>query len=144
MLRETLLAMAALGTSAASQPNDNDSVRAIAQVFDDAQLHGDRAMLDRLLAPDFLLVRGSGRVGDRRDFIDGFTDPGSRLGSLQISDRLLLRPTADTAIVGGEAWVRGIDGGKPFARHFRYADTFARREGNWLVIYTQITPLPGE
>ena len=142
-MRATCILLAALlAGPAAAQADDNQAVRAAAQAFDDAQQHGDRAVLERMLAPDFLLVRGSGRIGDRRDFIAGFTDPKSHLEPFDIGDRLFLRVAPDVAIVGGEAHVRGTDDGKPFAEHFRYADTFARRDGRWLVVYTQVTPLP--
>ena len=126
----------------AQMPSDNGEVRAASQAFDDAQLHGDRAVLEKMLAADFLLVHGSGKVGDKKDFIDGFTDPNSHLEPFEISDRLFIRPSSDTAIVGGEAWVRGTDHGKPFKQHFRYSDMFAKRNGQWVVVYTQVTPLP--
>ena len=131
-----------LATPAAAQPADNAEVRAAAQAFDDAQLHGDRAVLERMLAPDFLLVHGSGRVGDKKEFIDGYTDPNTHLEPFEISDRLFIRPSADTAIVGGDAWVLGTDHGKPFKQHSRYSDMFAKRNGQWVVVYTQVTPLP--
>lgn len=136
-----LLVLAA-GPLAAQAPADNREILAVAQAFDDAQVRGDRATLERMLAPDYLLVQGSGRVGDRRDFIAGWTDPKSHVEPLDIRDRLFLRPSPDTAIVGGEAWVRGTDDGKAFTQHFRYADTFVRRGGQWVVVYTQVTPLP--
>jgi ketosteroid isomerase-like protein len=136
----SLLAIAAPVFS--QTPPGNAEILAAAQAFDDAQLHGDRAALERMLAADFLLVHGSGRVGDRKDFIDGFTDPKSRLEPFEITDRLFVRPSPDTAIVGGEARVRGTDDGKPFSQHFRYSDIFARRNGQWMVVYAQVTPLP--
>lgn len=138
-----ITAFIALSTPAVAQtPPDNAEIQAAAQAFDDAQLHGDRAVLERMLAPDYLLVHGSGRVGDRKDFIDGFTDPNSHLEPFEISDRLFLRPTPDTAIVGGDARIHGTDHGKPFSQHFRYSDMFAKRGGQWVVVYTQVTPLP--
>lgn len=140
MIAALLLATAT--ASATPAPGSNAEILAAAQAFDDAQLHGDRAVLERMLAPDYLLVHGSGKVGDRKDFIDGFTDPQTRLEPFEIKDKLFLRPIPDTAIVGGEAWVRGTDHGTPFRQHFRYSDIFARRAGQWVVIYTQVTPLP--
>jgi ketosteroid isomerase-like protein len=137
-----LTLMIAAPAAAQQTPPDNAEIRAAAQAFDDAQLHGDRAVLERMLAPDYLLVHGSGRVGDKKDFIDGFTDPNAHLEPFDIRDRLFIRPSPDTAIVGGEAWVRGTDHGKPFKQHFRYSDTLARRNGQWMVVYTQVTPLP--
>jgi len=143
--RHILALTLSVATSAAAQtPSDNAEVRAAAQTFDDAQLHGDRAVLERMLAPDYLLVHGSGRVGDKKDFIDGFTDPNAHLDPFDIKDRLFLRPSADTAIVGGDARISGADHGKPFKQHFRYADMFAKRNGQWVVVYTQVTPLPAQ
>ncbi len=139
---KTFLALALIAASAPAIAQDrNSDVRAVAKEFDDAQLHGDRATLERLLAPDYLFVRGSGRVGDRGDFIEAFTSPGQKLEPFRIEDPLFLRVSGDVAIVGGEAWIRGTDGGQPFAQHFRYSDTFARRDGRWMVVYTQVTGL---
>jgi ketosteroid isomerase-like protein len=138
-----LAPLAVLTAPAGAQAQaDNAEVRAAAQAFDDAQLHGDRGVLERMLAPDYLLVHGSGRVGDKKDFIDGFTDPNAHLEPFEISDRLFLRPSPDTAIVGGDARIHGTDHGKPFSQHFRYSDIFAKRNGTWVVVYTQVTPLP--
>jgi len=141
-IRTVALAVLIAAPAVAQAPSDNAEVRAVAQAFDDAQLHGDRAVLERMLAPDFLLVHGSGRIGDKKDFIDGFTDPNAHLDPFDIKDRLFLRPSADTAIVGGEAWVTGTDHGKAFKQHFRYSDYFTKRNGAWVVVYTQVTPLP--
>jgi ketosteroid isomerase-like protein len=146
MIRALPLLVAALAAAPvpAQLAEGNAEILAAAKAFDDAQLHGDRAALEALLANDFLFVRGSGRVGDRRDFIAGFTDPKSKLDPFEISDRLFVRVSTDVAIVGGEAWVRGSDGGTRFAEHFRYADTFAKRGGRWVVVYTQVTGLPSK
>ena len=144
MLRALALPlMLAVGAPAVAQASaDNADVLAAARAFDDAQARGDRGALDRLLAPDFLMVQGSGKVGDRAEFINGFTKPQSKLEPFEVSDRLFLRPSPDTAIVGGETWLRGTDDGKPFRQHFRYSDTFVRRGGQWIVVYSQVTPLP--
>ena len=146
MNAQHMIAIALLVTApaAAQAPSDSAEVRAAAQAFDDAQLHGDRAVLERMLASDYLLVHGSGRVGDKKDFIDGFTDPNTHLDPFDIKDRLLIRPTADTAVVGGDAWISGTDHGKAFKQHFRYSDMFAKRNGQWMVVYTQVTPLPAQ
>jgi ketosteroid isomerase-like protein len=127
---------------AAQTPDGNAQVREAAQAFEQAQVSGDRAALERLLAPDFLLVRASGRIGDKADFIAGFTDPKSKLQPYEIVDRLFVRPSDDSAIVGGEALVRGTENGKAFSQHFRYSDMFVKRNDQWIVVYTQITPLP--
>ena len=95
-----------------------------------------------MLAADFLIVHGSGKVGDRRDFIAAFTQPGTTFEPFVITDRLFLRVAPDVAIAGGEARMSGTEDGRRFTQHFRYADTFVRRDGRWLALYTQVTPLP--
>ncbi|WP_294391813.1 nuclear transport factor 2 family protein [uncultured Sphingomonas sp.] len=126
----------------AQAPDGNAEVRAAADAFVHAQEQGDGTALDRLLARDFLFVRSSGRVGDRRDYIDGFTAPGMKLEPLVVTDRLFQRLSADVVIVGGEARLRGTENGRPLAQHYRYSDTLVRRDGRWQVAYSQITPLP--
>lgn len=142
MFKAALFALSLPLAAPALAADDNAEVRAVAKAFDDAQHHGDGAALERLLAPDYLFVRASGRVGDRRDFIAGFTAPGQKLEPFTIRDPLFLRVTGDVAIVGGEAWVKGVEDGKPLAEHFRYSDVFARRDGRWVAVYTQVTGLP--
>jgi hypothetical protein len=138
-----LLALTPLMSVAAQAPApDLAELRGAADAFRIAQERGNKAELERLLAPDFLFVRASGRVGDRREFIDGFTAPGIRLDPIRVADPLLIRASAEVAIVGGEAWLRGTQDGAALAQHYRFSDTFARRGGRWQVIYTQITPLP--
>lgn len=136
-----LASLACLSPGAIAQTADNAAPLAAARAFDEAQQHGDRAALERLIAPDFLIVHGSGKVGDRRAFIDGFTAPGARLDPFVITDRLFLRAAADVAIAGGEARISGVEDGRRFAQHFRFADTFVLRAGKWLALYTQVTPL---
>jgi ketosteroid isomerase-like protein len=121
---------------------DVATVRAAAATFDDAQLHGDAATIDRFLAADFVFVRGSGKVADRAAFLAAFTDPKQKLDPFTITNRVFVPLGDRSAIVGGEAVMTGTDDGKPFREHFRYADVFTWRDGRWQVVYTQVTMLP--
>jgi hypothetical protein len=142
MLR-ALVPLAIMSTVATAQaPDNNVEARAAADAFLAAQQGSDGATLERTLAPEFLFVRSSGRVGGRRDFIDGFTAPGVKLEPIVVTDRLFQRVSADVVVIGGEAQLRGTQNGRALAQHYRFADTFVRRDGRWLVIFSQITPLP--
>ncbi len=142
MKRLAFLALALATPALAQSPSPNAEILAAAHAFDEAQLHGDRTTLEAMLAPEYLVAHGSGRVGDRREFIDGFTSPGHTLEPFKIIEPIFLRVSPDVAIVGGETTFKGTEDGKPFTDHFRYADTLVKRGGKWLVVYTQITPLP--
>jgi hypothetical protein len=116
-------------------------VMAASDEFDAAQLHADRATLERYLASDMVFVRGSGKVTDRKEFIATFTSPGLKLDPFEVLDRRYIDLGKDAGIVAGEAILRGIEDGKAFVEHIRYADTFTRRNGRWQVVYVQVTPL---
>lgn len=139
-------ALLALAPAALAQgvPSDNAAPLAAEHALLAAQQHADRAALETLIAPDFLFVRGSGRIGNRGDYIAGFTDPNIRLQPFEISDPLFLRAAPDVAIAGGEGWVRGTDHGRTFAEHYRYSDTLVLRDGRWQVVFAQVTPLPAD
>lgn len=116
-------------------------VMAASDAFDAAQLHADRATLERYLASDMVFVRGSGKVTGREEFIATFTSPGLKLEPFEVLDRRYINLGKDAGIVAGEAILRGTEDGKAFVEHIRYADTFARRDGRWQVVYVQVTPL---
>ena len=117
------------------------SADAASRAFDDAQFRGDVAALARILAPDFLYVRGSGRVADRRAFIANFTDPTQHLEPFAITDRYLIPLGRDAVVVAADGVISGTAAGKPFREHFRFADTFVRRGGRWQVAFVQVTPV---
>jgi hypothetical protein len=113
-----------------------------AQAFDDAQQHHDRAVLEAMLAPDFVLITGHGAEASRDDFIKASTDPGEKLEPIVITHHRVVPLGQDGGVASGEGIERGTQDGTPFVSHFRYADVFARREGKWVVVYTQVTALP--
>lgn len=118
------------------------SVDAASKTFDDAQYRHDATLLNRMLAADFHIVHGSGKVGDKRDFVAGFTDLNVKFEPFDIRNRVVFALGEDAAVVTAEGTIRGTDHGKPFEERFRYADTFRKRGSNWEVAYIQVTPLP--
>lgn len=134
------VASALLVLTAAAQPREGGSVDAASCAFDEAQSRGDVAALERFLAPDFLYVRGSGRVASRRAFIANFSDRTQRLDPFVITDRRVV-PLGRDAVVAADGVISGTAAGRPLREHFRFAGTFVRRGGRWQVVYVQVTPV---
>jgi hypothetical protein len=44
--------------------------------------------------------------------------------------------------MGGIATLRGTDGGQRYEVRLRFADVWAKREGRWQVVYTQVAKAP--
>jgi ketosteroid isomerase-like protein len=114
-------------------------VRAAADEFDLAQVHGDRATLERYLASDFVFVRGSGKVSGRDSFLAAFTTPGDTLDPFELVDRKLIPLGRDAVIATAEVTLRGSESGERFEEHLRFADVYLFRDGRWQVVYVQVT-----
>jgi ketosteroid isomerase-like protein len=108
---------------------------AAARAYDEAQVKGDHAALERLLADDYLLVNSQGKLESKVELIADYTAPGFRLDPY-IVDHEVRRLWADGAILGGVAAISGIDSGKPYRVRLRFSDIWAKRGGRWQVIYT--------
>lgn len=124
----------------ADPPNVREEVMAISRAFDDAQRRQSAEDIERYLADDFRIVYSSGRVGDRAAFVSGFTSETMQIAELFVEEPFYVDLGADAAIVGGIGVIRGTESGAPFEERFRFADTFARRDGRWVAVYVQVTP----
>jgi hypothetical protein len=109
--------------------------------YDEAQIHGNKAELQRLVADDYTLVNSSGRIQSKAELIADYTTQGYKIEPFEI-----LQPVekvwSDGAVMGGVVNLRGIDGGKPFSVTLRFADIWAKRNGKWQVIYTHVSKPP--
>jgi ketosteroid isomerase-like protein len=140
ILAATLLAAPVLAEGQHSDPLPPDLARAAAD-YDQAQIHNDGPALRRLLADDYTLVNGAGEIFSKPGFIRDSTAPGFSLQPYVVEHEIN-RVWSDGAVLSGEVTLRGTDGGKPFTSHMRFADVWAKRNGAWRVIFTEVTRLP--
>jgi ketosteroid isomerase-like protein len=111
---------------------------AAAHAYDEAQIHSDRAALERLVADDYVLVNGAGAVQSKADLIRDYVTPGFKLDPFTIEEPVE-KVHGDVALLGGRVNMTGTDGGQRFALMVRFVDTWAKRDGQWRVIYSQVT-----
>lgn len=111
--------------------------------YDRAQVKGDRALLNRLLADDYHLVNGGGQVESKEQFVSESVDPAFRLAPFVVENPIET-VWRDGAVLAGEVHLEGQDHGKPFVAHFRFADIWRKRDGVWQVVFTQVTRLPAD
>jgi ketosteroid isomerase-like protein len=112
-----------------------------AHAYDLAQMHNDKAELERLLAPDYRLFNSGGQVQDKASFIADSTAPGFHMEPFTV-EAPLEKVMGDTALLGGVATLKGTDGGKPFTARLRFMDVWEKRAGHWQVVFTQATRVP--
>ena len=145
MMGKSLLAMTAallFAAAAWSAEIPADLAKSVKD-YDEAQVHGNRAELERLVADDYTLVNSSGRIQTKAELIADYTAPGYKIEPFTVLEPVE-KVWSDGAVMGGVATLRGVDGGKPFSVTLRFADIWAKRSGKWQVIYTHVSRPPAK
>ncbi|MDB6045945.1 MAG: hypothetical protein JWM63_4496 [Gammaproteobacteria bacterium] len=138
VLASLCLFATALGATPSALPPD---LAKAAAAYDKAQIEGDRAELNRLLADDYHLVNGSGEIETKLQFVAESSDPAFKLEPFTVQSPIEA-VWGDGAVLAGEVRIKGTDHGKTFQAHFRFADIWRKSHGKWQVVFTEVTRLP--
>lgn len=133
-----MLAVLLAAAIAATLPAD---LAKAAHDYDQAQVKSDRAELERLIAPDYRLQNSSGAVQDKTSFIADQIAPGYRLDPFKIEEPVA-KVMGGVALLGGVATVTGASEGQPYKVRLRFVDVWHRRDGRWVVVFSQATRAP--
>ena len=143
-----MLIALSLGTATndlnASPEEDVKTVAALDTKYQAAVKSNDAAMMDQILADDFVLVTGRGKVSRKADLIESARkkevayerqdeEPGTQK----------VRVWGDTAVVTALLWIKGVQGGKPADYKLWFSDTYVRTAAGWRYVFGQASlPLP--
>jgi len=141
-----LIAVFPLATSKlnASPDEDAKAVATLDTKYQAAVKANDATKMDQILADDFVLVTGRGRVYTKADLIDSARkrevtyerqdeEPGSQK----------VRVWGDTAVVTALLWIKSVQGGKPADYKLWFSDTYVRTPRGWRYVFGQASlPLP--
>jgi hypothetical protein len=113
---------------------------AAATAYDIAQFKADKAELERVLADDYTLAGTAGKNLTKAQFIADQTAPGNKTISVDLYDQVS-KVWSDGAVLAGMVDAKGSSQGKEFTFRGRFVDVWAKRNGQWQVIFTQIHPV---
>ena len=100
-----LIAAMLLGSAANAADLPADLAKAVKD-YDEAQIHGDKAELQRLVADDYTLVNSSGRIQSKAELIADYTAPGYKIEPFEIMQPVE-KVWSDGAVMGGVVDLRG-------------------------------------
>jgi hypothetical protein len=122
-----------------------DDARIVASLdtqYQSAVKKNDVAIMDRILADDFVLRTGSGKTFTKTDLLDEARG-GHVVYEHQEDAAQTVRVWSDTAVVTAKLWEKGIDNGKPFDYTVWFSDTYVRTPAGWRYVFGQSSlPLP--
>jgi ketosteroid isomerase-like protein len=144
ILMITVLALAATSKLNASQEEDAQAVAALDTKYQAAVKANDASTMDQILADDFVLVTGRGKVFSKADLLDSarkkdvtYEHQDEEPGSQKV------RVWGDTAVVTALLWIKSMQGGKPADYKLWFSDTYVRTPTGWRYVFGQASlPLP--
>jgi len=128
----------------ASSDEDVMTVAALDTKYQAAVKSNDAATMDQILADDFVLVTGRGKVFRKADLIESARkkevtyerqdeEPGTQK----------VRVWGDTAVVTALLWIKAVQGVKPVDYKLWFSDTYVRTPTGWRYVFGQASlPLP--
>jgi ketosteroid isomerase-like protein len=113
------------------------------QVLAKAWVSGDRAMVERIIAPEWTSTGPDGRTTTRSDVLAQVFETGvHQVRRLEIDD-VNAQVFGDAAVVTGRTHGLGEFDGSAYDVIIRFTDTFVRRDGRWQAIASHASLVQG-
>jgi ketosteroid isomerase-like protein len=141
VLRCCILAAAWVVTVAAAQrpvESDQEILIKLEQGWNDAFYRKDLAVIENILAEEFIATYDDGSRGDRTKELALARDFNQQVESA-IQDDFIVKVYRDTAVVWFTLRVVGIRQGQRAELTLRYTDVWVIRDGRWQCVSTQST-----
>ncbi len=144
ILITVVLPLATTSKLNASPEEDAKTVAALDTKYQAAVKANDAQTMDQILADDFVLVTGRGKVYNKADLLDSARkkevayerqdeEPGTQK----------VRVWGDTAVVTALLWIKSVQEGKPADYKLWFSDTYVRTPAGWRYVFGQASlPLP--
>jgi len=116
--------------------DDERTIVALDTEYQAAVQRNDVAAMDRLLADDFVLVTGKGRIYTKADLLREAAAKGMVYERQEDSNQTV-RIWGDTAVITALLWAKGKDHGRPFEYRLWFSDTYIRTSTGWRYVFGQ-------
>ena len=132
--------------STGAGPTNDDDARTVAALdseFHAAMKTNDAATIDRIVADDFMLVRGFGRSLNKSDLVKQAREKQAKYEHHDVEEgSKQVRVWRDTAVVTETVWVKGSENGKPVDQKLAVTATYARTPNGWRYVAGQAAVPP--
>lgn len=125
-----------MNTEVAFSTDDEKIVAALDTEYQAAVEKNDDATMDRILADDFVLVTGLGKIYTKVDLLEEARSKRV-VYEHQEDSAQTVRVWGDTAVVTALLRAKGTDEGKPFDYKLWFSDTYVRTPTGWRYVFGQ-------
>ena len=111
-------------------------IAALDTEYQAAVKNNDAITMDRILADDFVLVTGRGKIYNKTDLLETARNKDI-VYEQQEDTQQIVRVWGDTAVITAVLWQKGIYKGVPFDDHLWFSDTYVRMPEGWRYVFGQ-------
>ncbi len=129
-------AIVAVNRTSASASGDQEAVAALDTQYQAAVEKNDAMTMRLILADDFILVTGSGKIYTKTDLLKEARS-GQVVYEHQSDTEQTVRVWGNTAVVTAKLWEKGTEGGKAFDHTLWFSDTYVRTPSGWQYVFGQ-------
>jgi ketosteroid isomerase-like protein len=136
-----LLVVTAVLTPVSAQDTTNDVSRIVAleKAWNQAFKFRDTKAMDGLLDDSLVLVNDDGSLQSKAAFL-AFVRESKASDDQQVTpESISVRIFGNVGIATGVFRATGTEGGKPFVRRNRFADTWLQKNGTWVCVSASAT-----
>lgn len=108
-----------------NQADEKRDIRTLSLIFDESMIYID--VYGSLLTKTQFLAQAKGAGGHFHPVV---------------SQATVIRVYGDTALVVGSYYLKGAHGDKGYQREGKFIDTWVLKQGKWVCVVTQGTPVP--
>jgi ketosteroid isomerase-like protein len=113
---------------------------ALEKAWNQAYKMGDTRSLDSILDEHVILINDDGSTQTKSQFLASIKGPTSE--EQQVApESINVRVYGPTAIATGLFHAKGIENGKHYNRYDRFVDTWMFKDGKWVCVATNATPV---
>lgn len=124
----------------AATTNAEVEIKKLEEMRNQAVLHGDVSVLDRMTSDDYTFVTLRGEMRTKQEILKGFASGSFHYDSRQIFD-LKVRVYGNTAVVTGRSVQKGMENGKDYSGDYWFTRVYVKQNDQWRTVALQTTPI---
>ena len=131
-----LITSSAFGqSSSVARQTTEEELRNLVRTWDAADVKGDTAVLNRLLADEFAFVGGPTKA----DYLASFKTKSDSYVESAVSKNVTVQIYGNTAVVTGLDTITGKNKGQTYTNRWLFMDVWVKQSGRWQCVKTYST-----
>jgi hypothetical protein len=132
-----------VGEKVATTPSAEQELITLDKSWGEAGLKGDSAVLETILADDFIGNSPTGVATKAQNIAEAKTNAPDITNATYVADEYTVRfLDPNTAVMTHRAVEKGLNKGKEYNDQHRSMHVWVKRDGRWQVVASQATPIP--